>query len=35
VEDPTRDAYQKPQEVMMALGVKAGEVIADIGAGSG
>jgi ubiquinone/menaquinone biosynthesis C-methylase UbiE len=35
LEDPQRDAYQKPQEVMMALGVKPGEVIADIGAGSG
>jgi ubiquinone/menaquinone biosynthesis C-methylase UbiE len=35
LEDPKRDAYQKPQEVMMALGLKPGEVIADIGAGSG
>ena len=35
LEDPKRDAYQKPQEVMMALGLKTGEVIADIGAGSG
>ena len=35
LEDPKRDAYQKPQEVMMALGIKPGEVIADIGAGSG
>jgi arsenite methyltransferase len=35
LEDPKRDAYQKPQEVMMALGLKSGEVIADIGAGSG
>ena len=35
LEDPKRDAYQKPQEVMGALGLKAGEVIADIGAGSG
>jgi len=35
LDDPKRDAYQKPHEVMMALDVKAGEVIADIGAGTG
>ncbi len=35
LEDPKRDAYQKPHEVIEALGVKAGETIADIGAGSG
>lgn len=35
LEDPKRDTYQKPREVIMALGLKAGEVIADIGAGSG
>lgn len=35
LEDPKRDAYQKPQEVMAALGLKPGEIIADIGAGSG
>jgi ubiquinone/menaquinone biosynthesis C-methylase UbiE len=35
LEDPKRDGYQKPHEVMQALGVKDGEVIADIGAGSG
>jgi ubiquinone/menaquinone biosynthesis C-methylase UbiE len=35
LEDPKRDAYQKPHEVMTALDVKPGEVIADIGAGSG
>ena len=35
LEDPKRDAYQKPHDVMQALAVKAGEVIADIGAGSG
>jgi len=34
LEDPKRDAYQKPQEVMTALAIKPGEVIADIGAGS-
>lgn len=35
LEDPKRDAYQKPHEVMTALALKPGEVIADIGAGSG
>lgn len=35
LEDPERDAYQRPHEVIQALQLKAGEVIADIGAGSG
>jgi arsenite methyltransferase len=35
LEDPKRDAYQKPQEVVAALNLSPGEVIADIGAGSG
>ena len=35
LEDPARDAYQKPSEVVAALGLKAGEVVADVGAGSG
>jgi arsenite methyltransferase len=35
LEDPKRDAYQKPHEVIGALGLKPGEVIVDIGAGSG
>lgn len=35
LEDPARDAYQKPHEVMTALDLKPGERIADIGAGSG
>jgi len=35
LEDPQRDAYQKPYEVIMALGLREGEIIADIGAGSG
>ena len=35
LDDPKRDAYQKPHEVMQALAIKEGEVIADIGAGSG
>ncbi len=35
LEDPARDAYQKPDEVMKALALRPGEVVADIGAGSG
>jgi predicted methyltransferase len=35
LEDPKRDTYQKPHEVLTALDIKPGEVIADIGAGSG
>lgn len=35
LEDPARDAYQKPHEVLMALKVQEGERIADIGAGAG
>ena len=35
LEDPKRDAYQKPHEVVTALDLKPGSVIADIGAGSG
>jgi arsenite methyltransferase len=35
LEDPKRDAYQKPHEVMQALGLKPGETVADIGSGSG
>jgi arsenite methyltransferase len=35
LEDPQRDAYQKPHEVIMALGLREGEIVADIGAGSG
>jgi ubiquinone/menaquinone biosynthesis C-methylase UbiE len=35
LEDPKRDEYQKPREVMMALGLRQGETIADIGSGSG
>jgi ubiquinone/menaquinone biosynthesis C-methylase UbiE len=35
LEDPARDAYQKPQEVIAALALRAGESVADIGAGSG
>ena len=35
LDDPKRDAYQKPHEVITALNLKEGEAIADIGAGSG
>ncbi len=35
LEDPSRDEWQKPQEVVMALGLKSTDAIADIGAGTG
>ncbi|HUP46452.1 MAG TPA: class I SAM-dependent methyltransferase, partial [Thermoanaerobaculia bacterium] len=35
LENPARDAHQKPEQVIEALALKKGEVIADIGAGSG
>jgi arsenite methyltransferase len=35
LEDPQRDSYQKPHEVLRALDLKEGEVVADVGAGSG
>jgi len=35
LDDPARDAYQKPHEVITALKLKEGEVVADLGAGSG
>jgi ubiquinone/menaquinone biosynthesis C-methylase UbiE len=35
LESPQRDVEQKPDEVIAALNLKAGEVLADIGAGSG
>ena len=35
LDDPKRDVYQKPDAVMAALALRAGEVVADIGAGSG
>jgi predicted methyltransferase len=35
LEDPARDAYQEPEEVMKALALRPGEVVADIGSGSG
>ncbi len=35
LEDPSRDEWQKPHEVVMALGLKATDAIADLGAGTG
>jgi ubiquinone/menaquinone biosynthesis C-methylase UbiE len=35
LEDPKRDEWQKPDEVIKALNLKEGQFIADIGAGSG
>jgi cyclopropane fatty-acyl-phospholipid synthase-like methyltransferase len=35
LEDPKRDAYQKPDEVLAALALEPGEKLADIGSGSG
>jgi ubiquinone/menaquinone biosynthesis C-methylase UbiE len=35
LENPRREAEQKPGEVIAALGLKSGETLADIGAGSG
>ena len=34
-DDPQRDAWQKPHEVIQALGLKPEAVVADIGAGTG
>ncbi|HET8646421.1 MAG TPA: hypothetical protein VFO85_13085, partial [Vicinamibacteria bacterium] len=30
LDDPKRDEYQKPHEVLMALDLRAGETVADI-----
>jgi SAM-dependent methyltransferase len=35
LEDPSRDEWQKPHDVVMALDLKPSDVIADIGAGTG
>lgn len=35
LEDPGRDEWQKPHEVVMALGLRPDQAIADIGAGTG
>lgn len=32
---PDRDQYQKPEQVVQALGLKAGMAVADLGSGSG
>jgi len=34
-DDPARDAWQMPDRVIAALGLKAGDSVADIGAGTG
>jgi ubiquinone/menaquinone biosynthesis C-methylase UbiE len=34
-DDPARDAWQMPDRVIAALGLKAGQRVADIGAGTG
>ena len=35
LDDPERDSWQKPEEVVRALGLKPGATIADVGAGTG
>lgn len=35
LEDPSRDAWQKPHEVVLALDLKPTDTVADIGAGTG
>ena len=35
LEDPQRDSWQKPHEVVTTLALRPGEIVADIGAGSG
>ncbi len=35
LDDPQRDAWQKPHEVVMALDLRPSDTVADIGAGSG
>ena len=34
-DDPKRDEWQKPHELLMALDLKPGDVVADLGAGTG
>ena len=34
-DDPARDAWQKPDELLRSLGVEAGDTVADLGAGTG
>lgn len=35
LEDPSRDAWQKPHDVVIALDLKSTDTVADLGAGSG
>ncbi len=35
LEDPERDRWQKPDQVVQALNIQKGQVVADVGAGSG
>src|SRR3970040_2316849 len=35
LEGPDRDAWQKPDQIMDALGIADGSVVADLGAGGG
>ena len=34
-DDPARDTWQKPRELVAALGLSSGNVVADLGAGTG
>jgi len=34
-DDPARDAWQRPDDVLAALGLRAGMTVADVGAGTG
>jgi SAM-dependent methyltransferase len=34
-DDPARDAWQRPDDVVAALGLRAGMAVADVGAGTG
>ena len=34
-DDPARDEWQKPHEILMALALKPGDIVADLGAGTG
>ncbi len=34
-DDPARDAWQKPVDVIAAMGISAGQTVADLGAGTG
>lgn len=34
-EDPERDAWQKPEEVILSIGIQSGTIIADIGSATG